>query len=276
MKVSHFFVWLESQGVSSVDAIEPNHLRAFFDELRAKPGRFGGTTASYTLNGYGRCLHAFLRYCAQEDMVSERLVRKLVVPKAHVQVLTTFTPAHIAALYRACDDARERWLAERDKAVVRVLVDTGIRANELCDLTLERTVLTMDESMLVVNGKGRKQRVVGLGRKSRAQLHRYIHRFRQAPESERHTFVTRDGRPLNTRALDDLVKRLRDKSGVSGVRCSAHTFRHTYACRFIEAGGDIYRLSRLLGHASASITEHYLRDFNQRVASQGISVFDNL
>jgi len=84
---------------------------------------------------------------------------------------------------------------------------------------------------------------------------------------------------LTPEGLDRLLYRLRDRVGrqhFNGVRVSAHTFRHTYAVRYLEQGGDLYKLSRLMGHSSVVVTEGYLRAFTARAARQGGSVLDNL
>ena len=71
---------------------------------------------------------------------------------------------------------------------------------------------------------------------------------------------------LHTRP--SLLIRIRDAADIEGVRVSAHTFRHTFACSLLEQGGEIYSLSRLLGHTNIQITDVYLRDFQARQARQ--------
>jgi integrase/recombinase XerD len=63
---------------------------------------------------------------------------------------------------------------------------------------------------------------------------------------------------------------------VAGVRVSAHTLRHTFAVTYLAGGGDLYKLSRLLGHTSVTTTEGYLRAFRARDARRGRSVFDRM
>lgn len=142
--------------------------------------------------------------------------------------------------------------------------------------TVDGTHLTTEDAYLVVNGKGRKQREVGLGKHSRQQLHRYIYRFRPHDSGLPDVFVTRDHKPLRPEALDRMLYKLRDRAGIEGVRVSAHTFRHTYAVSYLKNGGDIYKLSRLLGHTSVVITENYLRAFEARDARRGLSVLDEM
>ena len=80
---------------------------------------------------------------------------------------------------------------------------------------------------------------------------------------------------MTTNGLDQILRRLAEWGRVTGVRVSAHTFRHTYAVNFLKASGDIYKLSRLLGHTGISITQEYLKAFSAHDARQNsISIVD--
>jgi integrase/recombinase XerD len=154
------------------------------------------------------------------------------------------------------------------------LADTGMRAAELTSLTLDAVHFEEDGAYLKLRGKGRKEREVPMGRLSRRLLHAYIHRSRPANTSTA-LFLAKSGSALTPGGLDQLLYRLRDRAGVAGVRCSAHTFRHTHAVRSLEAGQDVYRLSRLMGHSTVSTTEGYLKAFSARAArTGGVSVLD--
>ena len=74
-------------------------------------------------------------------------------------------------------------------------------------------------------------------------------------------------------AGEQFLLELKNKSGVTGVRVSAHTFRHTFACTYMENGGEIYKLSRLMGHSSVEVTEEYLKVFNLRAARENQEQF---
>jgi hypothetical protein len=73
-----------------------------------------------------------------------------------------------------------------------------------------------------------------------------------------------------------MLYRIRDQADIKGVRVSAHTFRHSFARMWIEHGGEVYSLSRLLGHTNVQITEVYLRDFQSRQARQHHTEFSPL
>jgi integrase/recombinase XerD len=71
-----------------------------------------------------------------------------------------------------------------------------------------------------------------------------------------------------------MLYRLRDRAGLQGVRVGAHVWRHTHAYRYIAAGGDLFRLARLMGHSSVVVTQGYLTAFDSREARRGFSVLD--
>ena len=168
-------------------------------------------------------------------------------------------------------------MVARDKAILAVLLDTGIRAGELCGLMLDCVHITAKEGYLKVMGKGRKEREVPLGIKSRRLLHEYLKRFRPAVTDEDHAFLGHQHEPLSVNALDQMLYRLGRRAKIKGVRVSAHTWRHTFAINFLAQGGDVYVLSRLMGHESVQVTEVYLRAVQASQARKtSKSVLDNL
>jgi integrase/recombinase XerD len=82
-------------------------------------------------------------------------------------------------------------------------------------------------------------------------------------------FTSRHHESLSESALAQIIDRLGRQAGIEGVRCSPHTFRHTFATLFMRASNDIFRLSKLLGHSSVKITEQYLKSFSQQDARRG-------
>lgn len=270
-KLAAFIAWCADQDIRDVEGVTVPVTQRFLLSL-------SGSLSDYTRRGYAQCLKAFLNYCAREDLVSERLPKRVPIPKVTDKVIETLTPRHIKLLLAATDGESTPALRARDRAILAVLLDAGLRADELLGLTLENVHFGSDTYVQVL-GKGRKQRQVGLGDKSRMELHRYIHRHREAPSAEHHVFLSRYHQPMTLSGLDQVLYRLRDWAGAAqfaGIRVSAHTFRHTFAVAYLSSGGDVYKLSRLLGHASVTTTEVYLRALTQKAARQGLSVFDAL
>jgi site-specific recombinase XerD len=276
-RLGAFITWTQQQGVEDLEAITAPLIRRYLDMRRTAISRTGRPLDSHTLHGHARAIRAFLRWAVKEDLLDERVPKRVEMPKREQKLMTVFSPEQIEALFRACDQSETPAQVARDRAILATLLDTGIRAQELCGLTLDRLVFTPDEAYFVVNGKGRKQREVGLGARARRLLHRYVHTHRQASRDVTGVFLGKGGQPLTPEGLDRLLYRLRDRAGreqFAGVRVSAHTFRHTYATCYLEQGGDIYHLSRLMGHTSVLVTEGYLKAVEAKVARRGPSVFD--
>jgi integrase/recombinase XerD len=280
-KLEAFVAWCAASGILDTTALTRQHIRQFIHTVRETPSATtGDPIASSSLHGYMRALKGFLRWCVEEEWLDAKVVRHLEMPRVEQKVIATFTKRHIEVLFRACDSGAESpQQAARDKAIVAVLLDTGVRANELCSLTLDRVHLTQHDAYAIVDGKGRKQREVSLGMKARQLLHRYIHQYRDAYRpafDERHVFLAKGATPLTPTGLARLLGSLRERGRITDIQVNAHRFRHTYAVTFMEQNHDVLRLSRTLGHTSLAVTDNYLRAFTSRSARQGKSVLDNL
>jgi site-specific recombinase XerD len=280
-KLRYFSKWCEQEGLALED-IKSMQVERYLDYRRTQLSeRTGKLLSTYTLHGDIQVIKGFLRWCSQEDgfedVVTERTVNRIEMPKVEKKVIEVFTREQTDALFAACDKEKMPHLAMRDRAILSVLLDTGIRAGELCGLTLNNVYLHPNEAYIKVHGKGNKWREVGLGKKARAALHRYITRYRRALEDEKHVFVNRCRKPLSICGLDQIIYRLGAWAHIKGVRCSPHTFRHTFAVRYLEKTGDIFKLSRLMGHSEVSTTEIYLNAVRAReVRTNGISVLDDM
>ncbi|GHO44450.1 hypothetical protein KSX_26130 [Ktedonospora formicarum] len=156
----------------------------------------------------------------------------------------------------------------RDYVIILLLLDTGIRVGELCGLTLDTVFLSIADQVFVkVLGKGRHQREVGLISEVAQQLWKYVNVHRHPRDQDvKAVFLSRNGEPLTINGIQQLVQEAGKRANIKGARVSPHTFRHTFARMFLENGGDVYKLSVLLGHSSVVVIENYLKDFESRSA----------
>src|SRR5579859_2804880 len=106
--------------------------------------------------------------------------------------------------------------------------------------------------------QGNKWREVGLGKASRTALHKYTRRYRKAPKENSFVFLSRFNQPLTRSGLNQVLYRLAEFAGID-QRVSAYVWRHTSAVGYLSNGGDVYKLSRLMGHTGIVVTENYLR-----------------
>lgn len=145
--------------------------------------------------------------------------------------------------------------ANRDTLLLLVLLDTGVRASELCDLTIA-DYDSKRGRLHIRRGKGGKQRFVIIGLKTRRALWRYLADRPEAKQGDP-LFVTKTSRKLDRFLVYHMVSDFGDRAGVP--RATVHRFRHTYAIEFLRAGGNVALLQELLGHEDVRTVMVYVQ-----------------
>ena len=258
-RLGQFIRWCTEQNVTSLEAIDLPLLRRYLEHLKTRrserdPSKF---LDSFTIHGHVRAIRTFLFWAADEELIDEKLPRKFKPPKREKKTIVVLKPQHIERLKAA---ALKTPTPLRDTALLILLLDAGVRANELCTLEIKNVFFERERTYIIVYGKGRKQRVVPIGKTARLALWRYIHRERKDTESER-VFIGRKG-PLDVEGLERLLYRLRDAAGAEyfvGVKVAPHRCRHTCAVNKLKHGQNLYAVQNDLGHSSISVTEGYLK-----------------
>jgi len=149
----------------------------------------------------------------------------------------------------------KRATALRDKTIILTLVDTGIRASELCDLT----VGDYDESrgrLHIRHGKGDKGRFTVMGKRTQRVLWRYLI-TRSTTQPVDPLFATGNGSHLDRHNLYHLIVRIGERANVTGA--GVHRFRHTFAINFLRNGGNVFELQELLGHEDIKTLSAYVK-----------------
>jgi integrase/recombinase XerD len=149
----------------------------------------------------------------------------------------------------------------RDRTVLELFYSTGIRLEELCRLTIYDADLT--GGMLRINqGKGRKDRVVPLGKHAVRFLREYIAKvrphFTRKNRASRQLFVNFQGEPLSKQMVSVMIRGYARGAGL-GKKVTAHTFRHTFATQLVKNGAEIVAVQKMLGHADLKTTQGYVR-----------------
>ncbi len=146
-------------------------------------------------------------------------------------------------------------LTARDRAVMELLYSSGLRLAEL--VGLEVTDIDLKDRTVQVLGKGRKARIVPVGRMAVAALRAWLkERAALAAAAETALFVGRGGRRLGPRAVQARVGYWARRQGL-GVHVHPHLFRHSFASHLLESGGELRGVQELLGHADISTTQIY-------------------
>ncbi len=196
-------------------------------------------------------LRAFFRYLVNEEVLTASPMDRVEKVRTPRKLLNTFTADQVHAMLATC--ARS-FQGARLRALLLVLLDTGLRVSELCGLSLED--VDSDGQTLRVMGKGMKERQVPFGQAARQALVAYLSK-RGDLHGQAALFVTCYGDSLDRYRVQKLVRTCGEKAGVTGVRCSPHTFRHTCAVMYLRNGGDVFSLQKLLGHATLDMTRRY-------------------
>ena len=267
LKLTVFAAWCDASEVS-LDRIERTAVSRFVEHIRTthhsqKAGH--PPVSSHTLACYVRTIKACLNWLATDviygEIVKEEIVRRIEMPPTEKMIVTTFSDEQIRQMLRASRQEESEHMRRRAAAVIALLIGTGIRASELLGLTMENTVLSQDKPYIKVFGKGRKERIVPMGQITVLKVQHYVDGFRRDALAAAPLFLDRtQEKALGRDGLDGIIKRLGHYAGIEGVRLSAHTFRHSYSKNFMSRGGNIYHLSKILGHTGTGVTEHYLRD----------------
>ncbi len=206
--------------------------------------------SAVTINTYLRSLNTFFRWLHAEGH-SPTL---LVIPKLREQqkVLETFDDTQIKRMIHFTPKSRAE---RRIHLLTCLLLDTGARIDEALSINRIDDV-DLDNLLLKIHGKGRKDRVVPFSLNLRKSLFRLM--ASSKPAYGDLLFFSGQGQKLNQRnalrAFKGMCKRLR----ITGVRCSFHTLRHTFATKYLRNGGDVLRLQRILGHENLEMTRRYV------------------
>jgi integrase/recombinase XerD len=151
----------------------------------------------------------------------------------------------------------------RAYTLVMMLLDTGLRITEA--ITLERNRVDLERRCVSVMGKGSRERMVPLSNEGRKVLFVWLSR-----SQGRYVFCTeRHEGHINYRNAYRDVKLVCGKVGVTGAHVHPHALRHAFAVNYIRSGGDVYRLSRVLGHSSIQTTALYLRSMGFETLQEG-------
>jgi integrase/recombinase XerC len=146
-------------------------------------------------------------------------------------------------------------LTARDRALMELLYSSGLRLAEL--VSLDQADIDLKDRTVRVLGKGRKSRIVPVGRRALAALRAWLkERAALAPPAEAALFVGRTGKRLGPRAIQSRVDYWAKRQGL-GVHVHPHLFRHSFASHLLESGGELRGVQELLGHADISTTQIY-------------------
>lgn len=261
VQLSPFVTWLNGQDVVSVQQVRPNHIRYYIVECSDRG------LSEHTVNTAARALRAFFNFCVREEWLDKSPMSGMKMPKLPKPLPTVLTSVQTKQLISSVKN-------ERDKAIVLFILDTGVRASELC--ALDGGDIDIGSATIHIrSGKGSKGRYVYIGAKTIKALLRY-YAVRGVPTQHEPLWLSLKRKErLSNFGLAQMLERYGDKLG---FKCNAHLLRRTFATECLRAGMNLFTLQRLMGHEDTTVLKHYLQilDDDLRDAHRRFGVVDNL
>lgn len=200
-------------------------------------------------------VRSFLRFLIEEGTIERAPIEAIEAPKRWKRLPDVLSQSEVEALIEA--PKGDGAIAARDRAMLELLYDTGMRAEEICALGLAS--VNLPARYVRVYGKGGKERVVPLAAKGADMLKEYLELARpklEGPASPPLVFLSKSGRAIKRQNLWDMVQKRALEAGI-GRPIHPHTLRHSFATHLLEGGANLRAVQEMLGHASVSTTEIY-------------------
>lgn len=223
--------------------------------------------APHTVRNHWIALSALWTWAENELAIPHILRNKVTVPRVPHNQIEPFSQDDLRRLLTACDTANaydRRWThnirstrpsALRDRALILILVDSGLRVSELCDLTLG-DYDTSKGQLYVRRGKGDKPRIVFLGDTARKAIWRYL-ATRPDAEAGDPLVASRTNNRMDRTSVRHILNRIGERAGVKDTH--PHRFRHTFAINFLRNGANPIELQEILGHNTMETVRIYAR-----------------
>ena len=248
--------YLSARGTTEPAAVDRDHLLSFLVHLR-DTGLSNRSVARHV-----SAVRGFFRFLLSDEFIQDDPAETLSAPSWGRRLPRTITLDEVEALIAAPDTTTPR--GARDRAMFEVLYASGIRVSELCALRMED--IRDGAQLLLVRGKGSRQRLVPLGSKATEALGYYLRDARSILPGARSSavFPGPSGSPLRRQTLWKIIRRHAVVAGIEGP-LSPHKLRHSFATHLLERGADLRAVQALLGHADISTTQIYTHVTTERL-----------
>lgn len=241
----------EKRGIVELESITTHDIKAYM-RYKQKSGLKPQSIVSMM-----KMIRAFFSWCEKEEYIKENIAKKVELPRVPKKILKGFTTEEVTKMIHSF--SYKNYFEARNKAIIAMLADTGLRAFEIRGLEAKN----VKENTILVNGKGNKERYIFISPALKKILIRYerIRKeyFKDKNVNEKYYFLSYKGDQISHVGLGNIVKEAGERAGIRDKRVSPHTFRHFFAVQCILNGIDIYTLSKLLGHSDISTTQRYLQ-----------------
>lgn len=250
--------------VTDINEINQNHLRDYLNYIRQTYSYISSSIANKI-----NILHHFFRFLHNSGYISTNPAILIRPPRKKVKIPKVLNEIELEKLLKAPDhntDTRFKKYALRDKLIFTMFAYTGLRRTELINLNWNDINLG-NKYLIVRKSKNKSQRIIPLHDRVIELLDKYL--SERLPLKNNALFIGRTGQRIHHNSLKNLFDRYIKISGLSGKGYTIHTFRHSFATHLVEAGVDLFKVQKLLGHASLDTTKIYI-NFNSSQMAKAI------
>ncbi|HWV26171.1 MAG TPA: site-specific tyrosine recombinase XerD [Aeromicrobium sp.] len=249
-----YIEFLLSRGVDDAVGIDENLVAAFLGVLRTGDRDhppLGTASAARTIVA----VRGFHRFLVREQVVGQDVTAAIKPPRPPSRLPKALDLSQVEAILHTAG-AAGTVLSSRDRALVEVLYGTGARISEAVGLDLDD--LDLDDGVVLLRGKGGKQRLVPLGSFAISAVKDYLTASRPAlvSKAEPAVFLNARGGRLSRQSAWTVLKKAAEAAGIT-AEVSPHTLRHSFATHLLDGGADVRVVQELLGHASVTTTQIY-------------------
>jgi len=249
--INDFSDFLSATGEPRYESVSLQDVRIFLGELSER--QLSRNTISRKISS----LRAFYQFLLKNHVVTENPFSYIHLKKKTLRLPRFFYEKEIDALFKAVKG--EKTLDFRNEALLEVLYGTGIRLSECKNIQMKD--IDFDLSVVLIHGKGNKERYVPFGHYAAAAIQEYLEKGRTVlmkkyQKEHSYLFVNQYGVPISTSGIEYVLNQIIKKSSLTS-KIHPHMLRHTFATHLLNNGADMRTVQELLGHASLSSTQIY-------------------
>jgi len=262
-ELKKFIDFIISENISDINLISTRIIRQYFYYAKDNRG-LGQSTISKII----ATIKSFFNYLEEEEIIIKNPARKIKVPKKVCRIPSVMSRYEVDLIIRSVDFAPLRCRKNniRDKLTLSLLYYTGIRKSEL--LNLNWTDINLSKSFIIIRrGKGGKDRLIPLHKEVTRLLDKYLDE--RIPLKTDALIIGEQGKRLCNCSFTYLLNMYLCISGLKKKGYTAHSFRHSFATHLVEAGVDLFKVQKLLGHASLDTTKIYI-NFNSSQMAKAV------
>lgn len=246
--------------INQLKDINKTHVKLFILDMQTK-------VSTIYINQILKVLRQAFKYFYKEEMIEKDFMIDIKNLKEHKKILVAYNDDEVASMINYFDSKKD-FVSQRNKLVIQIFADCGLRVSELRELKNS----SIENDYFKIIGKGGKERVVPFSEYLKNSMKKYnrtkrgyFNNLRTYREIDDYLIVNQSGKKINNNTTFENIVREASRAIVvrkEVTRQSCHSLRHYYAQKLLKSGVNLYTISRLLGHSSVKTTQTYLNSLS--------------